>query len=169
MDTPYALLPDSQRLIHPDTQRWLEVLERAEVPDRLRTALKPLQWQHVLSHMQPFSVLTGQCVITQGAGDRTLYLVESAQLSVHREDERGRVRLAVVGPGAVVGEGAFFSRLPRTATVQATRPGRLWALLPARSEELMRSRPDIALALTVGVAGVLAQRLAHASRRAAVT
>jgi hypothetical protein len=33
--------------------------------------------------------------------------VESGTLSVHYQDEKERLRLAVVGPGSVVGEGAF--------------------------------------------------------------
>jgi len=59
----------------------------------------------------------------QGAKDRTLYLVESGNLTVHFEDSAGYIRQAMVGAGSAVGEGSFFSHLPRSATVQAATPG----------------------------------------------
>ena len=57
-----------------------------------------------------FRPAQGQVLIERNALDRTLYLIETGGLTVHYEDDKGRVRLALVGPGSAVGEGAFFTR-----------------------------------------------------------
>lgn len=49
--------------------------------------------------MQPLALGGGRVLIEQGATDRTLYSVESGTLSVHDEDEKAGVRMALVGPG----------------------------------------------------------------------
>ena len=81
--------------------------------------------------MQPFAMQQGQVLIEQGSSDQTLYFIESGTLSVHYEDDKGRVRLALVAAGTVVGEGAFFSRMPRNATVQASNASKVWCLTAA--------------------------------------
>jgi CRP/FNR family cyclic AMP-dependent transcriptional regulator len=78
--------------------------------------------------MQSSTLAPGQVLITQGAEDRTLYFVESGMLTVHFEDATGKIRLAAVGAGSVVGEGGFFSYMARSATVQAGSACKLWAL-----------------------------------------
>lgn len=48
----------------------------------------------------------------QGAHNRTLYFIESGTLSVHYGDEKADLRIALVGVGTVLGEGAFFRTNP---------------------------------------------------------
>ena len=91
-------------------------------PEGLNFGLTPAQWDILGSYLQPFTVQPGQVLIEQGQTDRMLFLVESGTLSVHLEDEKSRIRLAMVGAGSVVGECGFFSHLPRSATVQAVAP-----------------------------------------------
>jgi hypothetical protein len=91
-------------------------------------------------------------LFSQGATDRTLYLVESGSLSVHYQDEKERLRLAIVGAGSVVGEGAFFSHRARSATVQASAPCKLWSLTAIRFTELTNRQPAIALGLAMAAA-----------------
>jgi CRP-like cAMP-binding protein len=88
---------------------------------------------------------------------------------VHYQDEKERLRLAIVGPGSVVGEGAFFSMRPRSATVQTGAPSRLWALTALRFSELSNRQPAIALGLVMAVGAVLAKRLGNRRRRVAAT
>nr|HRL54706.1 cyclic nucleotide-binding domain-containing protein [Acidovorax temperans] len=120
-------------------------------------------------YLQPTVFPASHTVFSQGAQDRTLYLVESGTLSVHYQDEKERLRLAVVGPGSVVGEGAFFSHRPRSATVQTSAPCKLWALHALRFTELANRQPAVALALTMAVGSVLAKRLGNRKRRVAAT
>ncbi|MNT59006.1 cAMP-activated global transcriptional regulator CRP [compost metagenome] len=112
---------------------------------------------------------TGQVLFSQGATDRTLYLVESGSLSVHYQDEKERLRLAIVGPGSVIGEGAFFSHRTRSATVQASAPCKLWSLTAIRYTELANRQPAIALGLVMAAGSVLAKRLGNRRRRVAAT
>jgi CRP/FNR family cyclic AMP-dependent transcriptional regulator len=90
-------------------------------------------------------------------------------LSVHYEDSKGRVRLAMVGPGSAVGEGAFFSRQPRTATVQAAGNCKLWCLTPVRFTELCNRHPAVALKIAMALGALVSRRLMNKSRRVAIT
>src|SRR3954466_10750892 len=103
-----------------DVQGLVKAVTENDSPDALSPHLTPAQWDMLGSYLQPFAVTAGQVLISQGAEDRTLYLVETGSLTVHYEDSKHRVRLAVINPGSAVGEGAFFSRNPRSATVQAS-------------------------------------------------
>jgi CRP-like cAMP-binding protein len=113
--------------------------------------------------------MQGQVLIEQHAQDRTLYLIESGGLSVHYEDDKGRVRMAIVGPGSAVGEGAFFTRLPRNATVQAASPSKIWCLTPIRFTELSNRQPGLALELCIALGSLVARRLVNKPKRVAVT
>jgi CRP-like cAMP-binding protein len=98
-----------------------------------------------------------------------LFLVESGSLSVHYEDSKGRVRLAMVGPGSAVGEGAFFSRQPRSANVNAAQPSKVWCMTAMRFTELSNRNPQIALEIAMALGGLVSRRLANKPRRVAVT
>ena len=90
------------------------------------------QWELFASYLQPYDLTVGQVLIDQGAHDRTLFFIESGALSVHLIAENGQMQLAILNPGSVVGEGSFFSRLPRSANVVATGACRVWRLTAIR-------------------------------------
>ncbi len=138
--------------------------------DAFICGLTPAQWDIIASYMQPFSLANGQVLMEQGAVDRTLYFVENGTLSVHFEDPDGSMKLAMINPGSVVGEGAFFSRLPRNATVVATGGNcKLWCLTPIRFTELANRQPAVALELAMSLGALIAKRLFNSPRRVAVT
>lgn len=153
----------------PDIQDLAQAVAAATVDDRLLLELGPAQWEALAPYLQTLVLHAGQVLFKQGAADRTLYLVEHGTLSVHCEDEQGEVRLAVVGPGSAVGEGSFFSRGLRSATVQAAGPTRLWCLSPACFDALAQQRPELALSVSMAAGAVVAKRLVNARRRNAVT
>ena len=103
-----------------DLQGLIDAIAQASADDSMTNPLTQAQWDILSSYLLPVVMPAGQVLFTQGATDRTLYLVESGSLSVHYQDEKERLRLAIVGAGSVVGEGAFFSHRARSATVQAT-------------------------------------------------
>jgi CRP/FNR family cyclic AMP-dependent transcriptional regulator len=140
-----------------------------ESSDVFAPAISPTQWEVLGSYLQPFAVSAGQVLIEQNATDRTLYIVESGGLTVHYEDSKGRVRLAVVGPGSAVGEGAFFSRQPRSATVQASATSKIWSLTPLRFAELSKRQPEMAVEIAMALGALVSRRLANKPRRVAVT
>ncbi len=127
------------------------------------------QWDLLAPYLTPTVLAASQVLFQQGSQERTLFFVESGSLSVHFEDESQRIRLAIVGPGSIVGEGAFFSHRPRSATVQAVAECRLWSLASIRFTELSNRQPAVAVALAMAAGSVLAKRLGSRKRRVATT
>jgi CRP/FNR family cyclic AMP-dependent transcriptional regulator len=152
-----------------DLQGLIDAIAQANADDSMTNPLTPAQWDVLSSYLLPVVLPAGQVLFNQGATDRTLYLVESGSLSVHYQDEKERLRLAIVGAGSVVGEGAFFSHRTRSATVQASGPCKLWSLPAIRFTELANRQPAIALGLVMAAGGVLAKRLGNRRRRVAAT
>src|SRR3982750_4127296 len=139
----------------------VQAVLKNESSDVFSPAISPTQWEVLGSYLQPFAVTAGQVLIEQNATDRTLYIVESGGLTVHYEDSKGRVRLAVVGPGSAVGEGAFFTRQPRSATVQAAVPTKLWCLTALRFTELSNRQPNVALEIALALGSLVSRRLVN--------
>ncbi|SFC48327.1 Cyclic nucleotide-binding domain-containing protein [Marinospirillum celere] len=64
----------------------------------------------------------GEYVIKQGSVDPTLYIPLSGELEVRMTNQSGKeVRIASIPPGETVGEVAFLTDSPRTASVVAVR------------------------------------------------
>lgn len=152
-----------------DLQDLINAITQASAEDSLSNPLTPQQWEILSAYLQPMTLSAGQIVFPQGASDRTLFFVESGSLSVHYQDEKARVRLAIVGAGSVVGEGAFFSHAARSATVQATAPTKLWSLTAMRFTELTNRQPAVALGMCMAIGAVMAKRLGNRRRRIATT
>ena len=152
-----------------DLQGLIDAFAQAVGDDGLRDPFSPAQWSALAPYLQPCSLAAGQVLFSRGASERTLYLIESGSLSVHYEDEKERLRLAIVASGSVVGEGAFVSHRPRTASVQAAAASKLWALTPLRFTELSNRQPALALGLSMAAGSVLARRLSNRRRRVAAT
>lgn len=152
-----------------DVQALVQAVALNQTNDCLGLALSTAQWELLANYLQPYAVMQGQVLIEQNGTDRTLYMVESGSLSVHFEDSKGRVRLAIVGPGSAVGEGAFFTRSPRSATVQAASPSRLWCLTPIRFTELRNRNPEVALEIAMALGSLVSRRLVNKPKRVAVT
>lgn len=152
-----------------DVQGLVQAIEQNASNDSFAPALTPVQWEMLGSYLQPAELKTGQVLMAQNATDRALYIIERGSLTVHYEDSKGRVRLAVVGPGSAVGEGAFFTRQPRSATVQAAAPTKLWCLTPLRFTELSNRQPNLALEIAMALGSLVSRRLVNKPKRAAVT
>jgi len=152
-----------------DVKGLVQAIAHNHSNDSFQPTLTPAQWDLLGSYMQPFGLANGQKLIDQGAQDRTLYLIESGSLTVHYEDAKGRVRLALVGPGSAVGEGAFFTRLPRNATVQAASACKIWSLTPIRFTELSNRHPAVALEIAMALGSLVSRRLVNKPKRVAVT
>ena len=161
-----APLPTS---LHFDIRGLATAIAHSHASDALRCQFTPVQWDVLAAFMQPFALQPGQSLIEQGAADQTLYFIESGTLSVHYQDGKGRIRLAMVAAGSVIGEGAFFSRLPRSATVQATNACKVWCLTVMRFKELASRHSPVALELSLAIGGVMAKRLYNRPKRVAVT
>lgn len=161
-----AALPASAR--H-DIMDLAQAMKTSTALDAVPLNLQEQQWRNLANYLQPVSLQQGQVLIEQGVKDRTVYFVESGSLTVHYEDDKDRIRIAMVGAGSLLGEGAFFSHLPRSATVNAGSACRLWCLTPLRFRELSTRFPELALELSVAMSAVLARRMYNKPKRVAVT
>ena len=137
--------------------------------DAFAPALSPQQWDLLAAYMVPNDLSAGEVLISQGSHDRTLFFIESGALSVHLIGDKGQMQLAILNPGSVVGEGSFFSRLPRSANVVATGSARVWRMTPIRFAELANRQPSVALELIMTLGGVIAKRMVNRPKRVAVT
>lgn len=152
-----------------DIKALASAMRQSNALDAVPLNLSEIQWNTLSGYLQPVLLRQGQALIEQGVKDRTVYFVESGTLTVHYEDSHDRIRIAVVGEGSLLGEGAFFSHLPRSATVSAGSDCRLWCLTPLRFRELCTRAPEVALELTVAMSAVLARRMYNKPKRVAVT
>ncbi len=160
----------ARRLDGPVLQTLIEAISTSDAEDGLvAPLLTGSQWETLTPYLQSHPLNAGEVLFNAGAQDGTLFFVESGSLSIHVVDSADRVRLAIVRPGSVVGEGSFFSRLPRKATVQAASASQLWALTPVRFTELGHRLPELALAITMAAGSVLGRRLVNRRRRVAAT
>lgn len=146
-----------------------QAMKSSTALDAVPLNLADAQWRSLADFLQPVSLQQGHVLIEQGVKDRTVYFVEAGSLTVHYEDDKDRIRIAMVGAGSLLGEGAFFSHLPRSATVNAGSACRLWCLTPLRFRELSNRFPELALELTVSMSAVLARRMYNKPKRVAVT
>jgi CRP/FNR family transcriptional regulator, cyclic AMP receptor protein len=163
MDVPF-FSPGKQ-----DLSRLLGAIAANKSDDTLGRFMPPKAWDVLAGYLSQEKVERGHILIAQGALDRTLYFVESGVLRVHYGSRNGELNIALLGPGAVVGEGSFFSEIARNATVQATQPATLWCLTPERFDSLAKKDPVTALSLSMALGAVLSTRMLDVSRKVAVT
>jgi len=94
-----------------------------------------------------------------------MYIILSGQLKVLLEFENGEpIRLGSMRAGTTIGEMAFTTSLPRTATVVATEETVLYELTLENFRKLNKDHPDLALKLLEGINAVITTRLTHMNR-----
>ena len=113
----------------------------------------------VQDHVQWTHVDAGHVLVSEGEEARDVYLLHSGRFEVvtsaGADDER---IVAELGGGQVVGEMAWLSGSPRSATVRARRDGSVGRITGADFGRLMSALPQLA----TRIAAVMAQR--HTSR-----
>jgi CRP/FNR family transcriptional regulator, cyclic AMP receptor protein len=147
----------------------MEAIAQNTVEESLGKAMTAPHWAALAPFLLPFSLAQNQMLIAQGSVDRTLYFLESGSLTVHYEDESGRVHLAILNAGSVVGEAGFFADMPRNATVQAASDCRLWNLTHSRFTDLSLKVPRVALALALALGAIVSKRMMDRRKRISVT
>ena len=147
----------------------MESIAQNTVEESLGKTMTSQHWAALAPFLLPFSLAQNQMLIAQGSVDRTLYFLESGSLSVHYEDESGRVHLAILNAGSVVGEAGFFAGMPRNATVQAASDCKLWNLTHSRFADLSLKVPRVALALALALGAIVSKRMMDRRKRISVT
>jgi len=108
----------------------------------------------------------GSMVLEEGErGPRMMVLLEG-QAEVIRADAAGvERRIAVLGPGDVLGEMSLLLDLPRTATVRATTELRVFAMNRSSFDQMVAEHDPAAMRVGLELARVLAERLMSLNER----
>jgi NTE family protein len=85
----------------------------------------------------------GTVVFKEGDQGDTMYLVESGQVIVLGQETREAI--AFLGPGSFVGEISLLLAQPRTANLEVAIDAQLWALNKQDFDDLITSRPAMAM------------------------
>lgn len=64
-------------------------------------------------------VKTNTLLFREGDPSECMYVVKTGKLSVYKQKGSSEIELAVIGPGQMIGEMAFFDQKPRSASVKA--------------------------------------------------
>ncbi len=104
---------------------------------------------------------SGAIVFSEGDPGDALYLLESGQAKVYSMVDGKERIFAYVGPGGFFGDLALLLDQPRSASVQMTIDGDLFALYKADFADLLRAHPAIA----IHISRELGRRLVETTRR----
>lgn len=180
-----ALLPDARIRLFPDLDHALEWIEDqllGESSDgqtstaRLANAamdINELLENHftqdsiklLREYCEAVRLQAGEALFQQGDIGEELYMIEEGSVSVLLRGSNGRVtRLRTFGPGTIVGEMALYTKLTRSALVQADAPCRLWKLSAKHVGRMERVDPGLAVQFHAFIVKVLATRLAAANQ-----
>lgn len=152
-----------------DVHGLVAAISRNTEDTTLARFLEPHRWSVLAHYVKPSSPERGHLLIAQGDTDSKVFFVESGDLKVDMKTPAGLVQLAILGPGTVVGEGNFFLRSTRSASVAVYRDCKLWELDAASFTALSREHPSVALALALALGAVLSARMNDLSKRLAIT
>lgn len=102
-----------------------------------------------------FECGAGQRLILDGGAARSLFVVLSGVVEIHK-DER---LLGVAAPGDVLGEFAFLLGMPRSADVIASTDARVLTLSEGNLLRIQSSHPEVAAKLMLNLSRCLCQKL----------
>jgi predicted acylesterase/phospholipase RssA/CRP-like cAMP-binding protein len=113
----------------------------------------------IASRLHKESYTKGTLIFKEGDSGDTMYLVESGQLAVLSQESLEPI--ALLGPGSFAGEISLLLGQPRTASLEVTIDAQLWALRKNDFDDLISTRPAIALEMM----RELSKRLVRTTRR----
>ena len=141
-----------------NVQQLVDAIGALDATDALQCKLTVEEWKKLAPYLSVRFLRVGEPVVKEGDNDRELFILAEGELQV---TIAGMV-LATLQPGSVVGEGAFFSGQPRSATVTPSAAGVAWGLSWERFDAMSHKHPRLAVDLVKGLATVLAIRMREA-------
>ncbi len=124
-----------------------ETLEELSKVDILRS-LPPEDAQALLPYVRHESHPPGEVLIQQDEPGDALYMIESGNLAVMRDEEGRTTTLAHLTKGETFGEAALLTSEPRNASVVTTEPVTLWKISRDDFEQLIADSPGLKDAVT---------------------
>jgi len=138
-------------LLDPEFNRKREFLQRVSLFHGISRREFGTLFQSLVSR----SYLTGEILCKEGDIGRALFILEAGEVEVLRQGHR----IAVLKSGDYFGEMSLIDEHPRTATVAATQPVRVYLLYKTEIDKLLRQAPHIGAAIMGHLAALLAVRL----------
>ena len=116
--------------------------------------------RRLLRYVDRLVISPGDVLVREGDATDDIYFVESGTLTASVVSNAGAtIRIRTMGPGAVIGEVALYTRKPRSASVVAESPCTLHRLSRSALEAMLRDDPDTAARLQSWFAERMADRL----------
>jgi SulP family sulfate permease len=114
----------------------------------------------VATYCERIILPSGRVLIEQGTPSADIFFVERGHAAVSvASPGHAPVRLATVGPGAILGEVAFYLGEKRSASVTAEEEMVAWRFSHESIERLQAEMPDVGRRFHQGIAAMLAKRL----------
>lgn len=139
-----------------DVQKRIEILRN--VPLFRELSMKEIA--QILEITKTLFFHTGDILIREGEQSGQMYIALEGHLSI----TRGGEELAVLAPGAHVGEMALLEDRPRSATVRAVEPSRALLLEREPFFRLLHKDPALGVKLLITLAKELSSRLDAATQ-----
>lgn len=90
----------------------------------------------------------GESLFQEGDDGDRLYLVVEGKVKLSHTADDGRENLiAVLGPGEIIGELSLFDLEPRSSTVTAIAPTKLYTLSHSEMREYIENHPKLAISM----------------------
>jgi SulP family sulfate permease len=102
----------------------------------------------------------GELLFSKGEKGDKLYFIESGLVKLTLQSARNKeIRLAIMGPGSIIGDMSLFTLEPRTANAIAEQDTFLYEFSKTKLDELIETYPEIALLFQVYIIKILSGRL----------
>ncbi|PAT36447.1 Crp/Fnr family transcriptional regulator [Vandammella animalimorsus] len=137
-------------------------------PEAISKPLAANHWELLAGFLTPTNLMEGETLFQRYRDERSLYFLESGRVTIHYENEKGTLRVALVSSGTVFGEASFLGNMPRQASAQVATAGRAWQLSRLKFTELYQRHPSVALDVVQLASATLARRSRDARRRRAI-
>ena len=129
-----------------------------KIRSHLLSALPRELSRKLLAGERTLKLREGETLFERGDAGDGCYWLRRGVLAVCVASATGEQRiLAILGPGAIVGELAMIDGLPRSATIQAMKDCELTFISRAAFIEMLRQHPELYIDIATTLAGRLRQ------------
>jgi sulfate permease, SulP family len=116
-------------------------------------------------YLEPVTLDVGELLVEDGTPSDEMYFVGSGRGAVRIKGSGDvPVRIATIGPGAIVGEIAFYLGTTRNASVVVESPMTAWRFSRTSLGRLQKEMPELASRFHEGLAAMMAARLTSTNR-----
>lgn len=158
-------------LLHNSMTTLNGLIEAFTVPSDAQLQVPTLsasQWASLANYLNPVTLIESQIIFQRGREEFSLYFLESGKVAIHYENDQGKLRIGLVGPGTVFGEASFLGNMVRQATAQSMAPGKAWVLTVLKFREMFSRDPELALKTIQIASTTLAKRSRDGIKRRSI-